>query len=317
MNVWQRLTQQPQRLWLRRALFQIHLWIGIAVGLYVLVISVTGSLVVFRNEIYNYFTVKPIIVEGQGEILTDEQFTEIAERAYPGFKVESIFRGRRAEQAVEIWMNGDGEEKKQRSFHPFTGEDLGNAIPPGIRAISWLLDLHDNLLGGETGRFINGIGGIFLTLLCLTGAVIWWPGIRNWRRSLLLHRNVGWKRFNWDLHSMIGFWSFVLVFIWGITGVYLSMPNPFNAAVDFLEPWEENTGNEPRFGDEVLLWFGRLHFGRYYGIPMKIAWTILGLIPPILFISGAIMWWNRVIRPAKERGQAAQSPNPAVQEIGD
>src|ERR1043166_5787149 len=92
MNIWQRLMQQPQRIWLRRALFQIHLWTGLAVGLYVLVISVTGSIVVFRIELYNRFTLKPITVTGQGAILTDEQVTATAEKAYAGFKVANIFR---------------------------------------------------------------------------------------------------------------------------------------------------------------------------------------------------------------------------------
>ena len=38
-------------MWTRRALFQIHLWTGIGVGLYILMISVTGSAIVFRREI--------------------------------------------------------------------------------------------------------------------------------------------------------------------------------------------------------------------------------------------------------------------------
>jgi uncharacterized iron-regulated membrane protein len=190
-----------------------------------------------------------------------------------------------------------GDEKRQRSFHPFTGEDLGDSIPAGMRLMNWMIDLHDNLLTGDTGRFWNGIGGIFLTLLCLTGMVIWWPGVKAWRQSLMVRRKVGWKRFNWDLHSALGFWFLLLVFIWGISGVYLSIPDPFNAVVDYFEPWEEVEGNDPRFGDDVLLWLGRLHFGRYYGIPMKVAWTILGLVPAVLFATGAVMWWNRVLRP--------------------
>src|SRR5581483_9237256 len=49
-GAWQRWLRQPQKVWLRRALFQIHLWSGIGVGLYVLLISVTGSVLVYRNE---------------------------------------------------------------------------------------------------------------------------------------------------------------------------------------------------------------------------------------------------------------------------
>jgi uncharacterized iron-regulated membrane protein len=53
MNYWERWLRRPQSLWLRKAIFQIHLWTGIALGLYVFVISVSGSAIVFRNELYN------------------------------------------------------------------------------------------------------------------------------------------------------------------------------------------------------------------------------------------------------------------------
>ena len=43
MTIWKRWVRQPHTLWLRRALFQVHLWTGIGVGLYILLISLTGA----------------------------------------------------------------------------------------------------------------------------------------------------------------------------------------------------------------------------------------------------------------------------------
>ena len=54
MGTWDRWLRQPQRVWLRRAAFQVHLWIGLAIGLYVVVLSVTGSVLVYRNELDRY-----------------------------------------------------------------------------------------------------------------------------------------------------------------------------------------------------------------------------------------------------------------------
>ncbi|MFL2538869.1 MAG: PepSY domain-containing protein [Candidatus Rariloculaceae bacterium] len=48
---WRRWVYRPQALPLRRVLYQVHLWLGITVGLYVVVISVSGSAVVFRREL--------------------------------------------------------------------------------------------------------------------------------------------------------------------------------------------------------------------------------------------------------------------------
>ena len=49
-----------------------------------------------------------------------------------------------------------------------------------------MLDLHDNLLNGPTGRRVNGIGALALLMLCASGLIIWWPGAARWRRSVLV-----------------------------------------------------------------------------------------------------------------------------------
>lgn len=51
-GAWQLWLHHPQRLWLRRMLFQVHMWSGISLGLYLFFISVTGSVLVYRNELY-------------------------------------------------------------------------------------------------------------------------------------------------------------------------------------------------------------------------------------------------------------------------
>ena len=94
LTVWQRWVRQPQKIWLRRALFQVHLWSGIALGLYILMISVTGSVLVYRNELYRAATPEPIISKGSGPRLTDDQLAEAARRLYPGYRVARIGRAR-------------------------------------------------------------------------------------------------------------------------------------------------------------------------------------------------------------------------------
>ena len=65
MNLWQRWLRQPQRVWLRRAMFQVHLWTGIAIGLYVVMLSLTGSVLVYRIELGNNLrTPRPAFQEG-------------------------------------------------------------------------------------------------------------------------------------------------------------------------------------------------------------------------------------------------------------
>src|SRR5437762_1204600 len=77
-NLWHRWVHHPQKIWLRRALFQVHLWSGIGIGLYVLMISVTGSVLVYSNELFRAATPKPIISQDSGPRLTDEQLKAAA-----------------------------------------------------------------------------------------------------------------------------------------------------------------------------------------------------------------------------------------------
>jgi uncharacterized iron-regulated membrane protein len=297
MNSWKRWKRHPQRLWFRKALFQIHLWTGIGVGVYILLVSISGSLLVYRNELYRAATPDPIIVAASGTRLSPDELKEAAIRAYPGYAITRVFLVSNPDQAVAIGLTR-GSDTKERLFDPYTGRDLGNSIARAILFLSWLLDLHDNLLFGRTGRLVNGIGALCLLTLALTGAVIWWPGARMWRRSLTPHRNVSWKRFTWDLHSAMGFWSVPFLLLFGITGVYLSYPDPFQAFADSIEPpTADNAGF--RAVDTVTYWLAYLHFGRFGGWSTKLIWAVLGMAPACLFVSGALMWWIRVVRRAR------------------
>ncbi|HUI76515.1 MAG TPA: PepSY-associated TM helix domain-containing protein [Bryobacteraceae bacterium] len=313
LTIWQRWIRQPQKIWLRRALFQAHLWSGIGVGLYVLMISVTGSVLVYRNELYRATTPEPIISKASGPRLTDNQLTQAAGRQYPGYRVLKLVRPRNPDQAVDVWLQRGGKIRK-RLFDPRTGSDLGDTVPMGIWLVSELLDLHDNLLGGMTGRNINGVGAVAVLGLAVTGLVIWWPGAKTWRRSLTLPRGVGWKRLTWHLHSMIGFWSLAFTVIFGLSAIYLVIPDFVQDLADRIEPpTAANAGK--RISDQVIYWLAYLHFGRINGIGIpchgpglcdqatKAVWALFGLAPAAMFVTGAIMWWNRVLRPRQARAR--------------
>jgi len=253
LTLWRRWVRQPQKVWLRRAVFQVHLWSGVGLGLYIFFISVTGSVLVYRNELY--------VAAAPDPAASDTE-------AYA--------------ESTGVWL------------------------------VSKLIELHDDLLGGPAGRRVNGLGAVAVLLVALTGLVIWWPGIKRWRRSLTLRRGVGWKRFIWDLHSAVGFWSFGFVLIFGLSGIYLCYPEQVQVLADWLEPYtDDNIGH--RFVDDALYWLAYLHFGRINGIGIpcsgpglcdqttKAVWAVFGLAPAAMFVTGAIVWWNRVLRPRLRR----------------
>ena len=311
MTYWQRWLQQPQTVWLRKATVQLHLWSGIGPGLYVLLISVTGSILVYRNELYRAATRDPIAVTALGAPLTDAQLTGVATREYPGYRVVIISRPPNPNLAVSISLEGVGNRlknsRKNRLFNPYTGADLGDSVPLGVWVVSKLLSLHDDLLGGTTGRKVNGVGALLVVALSLTGIVVWWPGIRTWRRSLGVPRGVRWQRLIWSLHSMVGFWCLGFILLFAVSGVYLSSPDLVQDLADRIEPLTDANART-RTVDQVIYWLAYLHFGRINGIGIpcrgpgicdaatKLTWAVVGLAPAGMFVTGAVMWWNRVIR---------------------
>lgn len=312
MSTWNRWLRQPQTLLWRRILFQVHLWVGVGLGLYILMISVTGSILVYRRDLTTALTIRPVHVAPLAHRLTRDELGAILQRGYPGFAVDDVSiprnRGRAMmDESVEVRLR-NGNKTIERMVDPYTGTDLGITERPVVTFIIWVGDLHDDLLGGPTGRLINGVGAIFATLLACTGAILWWPGIRNWRRGL----TIDWKRkryaFNWSLHNAIGFWMLAFVLLWGISGIYFSFPKPFNAIVDFFEPLSDSSA-QTRAGDTFLFWLAQLHFGRFPGYTIKAIWTLLGLAPAVLAVTGGLMWWYRVIL---KKPQRMERTEPAV-----
>ena len=205
---WQQWLKQPQSVWLHNVFFQIHFGIGAVAGVYLALMSVTGSISVYRNELSR------------------------------------------------------------------------------LTSVGWIVKLHTNLLLGSTGRLVNGIGAISLTLLCLTGGIIWWPGVKNWRRSLTVSWRAQFPRVNWDLHSALGFWCFFFVLLWGISGIYFAFPRWFDVLL-LIDPPD-------RFTDQGLFWLSELHFGRFSWFT-KAVWAVLGLVPAVLAFTGTFICCRRVI----------------------
>jgi Na+-transporting NADH:ubiquinone oxidoreductase subunit NqrD len=111
---------------------------------------------------------------------------------------------------------------------------------------------------------------------------------------------------------MIGFWSLAFLLIFGVSGAYLSLPQPIQNLADRIEPpTDANAGI--RVVDKIIYWLAFLHFGRVNGIGIpcsgpgvcdqatKAVWALFGLAPAAMFVTGAILWWTRVLRPKLAR----------------
>jgi uncharacterized iron-regulated membrane protein len=336
MNVLTRLFHQPQRVWLRRATFQIHLWTGLALGLYVVVLSITGSALVYRAELDRFFATPRALLDEHATPMTADQLRAAGASAYPGWTVSAVHEGRYRARSGGAGRTGGpggppggpgrprrlpdptativferGGQTQERLFNPYTGADLGDSTTRGQWFLLWVTRLHDDLLlDRPDGPWWNGLLSLVFTLSVITGGIVWWPGLSRWKRSLGVKVKGGWRRFNWDLHSALGFWLFAFMLMWGISGWYLGMPDPLTNLVERISDPALEYGDRP--GDVVLEWLPRLHFGRWrdptWGPWLKGVWAAVGLVPAMMFVTGLIMWWNRVLRRRRTSPEAFVEP---------
>lgn len=246
-----RFFERPRQVWLRKAVFQIHLWGGLLLALYIIAIGVSGSILVFKEELMP----KPRVSVGKVDYracTADQliQAIDVANTAVPGMKsflascptpANSLFtvtvRPQLRRPAGPPTARGGGSRLPQRTvyLHPHTAAVLGEAD----REASWLETVeqfHVNLLLGRSGRLWNGIGASVLLMLTITGMVLWWPGIKNWTRGLKVDFRKSWKRINFDLHSALGFWTIVFTLTWALTGMYFTWPKLFTTPIEKISP---------------------------------------------------------------------------------
>lgn len=310
MGGWRRWVARPQALHWRRLVVKLHLWLGLGLGAYIVLMSVTGSAVVLRPQFHQWLI--PRSVPMVGERLEEEVLHAAVRGVYLEHDVVSVRVPRQREMPVFVTLHRDGVQS-ERLFDPYAAVDLGSAYPDVLHAVEWLVELHDDLLAGSDGRRINGIGGLLVIVLLLSGAVVWWPGRDRWRHALLPGRPARTRRFARRLHNALGFWSWWLLFVWALTAVYFAFPEVFERTIDYFD---DDLTDAARPGQSVLDTFVRLHFGRFGGLTGRLTWVLLGLVPAALFVTGFATWWASAVQRRRARALAAAPEQTALEADG-
>jgi uncharacterized iron-regulated membrane protein len=233
MNLLQRYFRRPQTLLLRRAIFQLHLWVGLIVALYMAIIGLTGSVLVFRQEIDaralpgHWRELRTTSPANAGTIIAR------LNAVYPDLRMISLMAPTSFNPTFVATLLGRG--RISVACDPTTGEVLG-PVPRPAAWLTFVRQVHETLLIRGTGRVWNGGGAALLLLLAATGLVNWWPGVGSWRRALKVDFRRGWRRINFDLHSASGFWALLLISSWAVSGVYFAWPQEILQLVNSWSP---------------------------------------------------------------------------------
>lgn len=205
----------------KKAILFIHRWLGFISGLVVFVISVTGCIFCFQDEIQDsLFDYRK--VEGQAKpILQPSVFQKLSLEKYPEGKITSIFYFG-AERSVLVRLS-DQKKVMALYFNPYSGKLLYSGVFKDT-FFQFIKTVHLYLfLPRETGKIVSGVCVIIFVIIMITGLVLWWPKRKSDRkRSFTIKWGAKFKRVNYDLHNVLGFYVTSIVIISAVTGLSFS-----------------------------------------------------------------------------------------------
>lgn len=199
----------------RRFVFKLHLYTGLLIGLLLVLSGLSGSVLVFRDEIEAIAYPELLVTAARGERIAVDEVLQRVRRAYPDDLPFAIRMPRTPQQTYMVKLNGAHDLFVY--VDPYSGRILG-AQRQMDSPTGWISLLHTQLLSGEAGETALGIGALLLIGLCVTGLVLWWPRNGKISRGFKVQWSARWKRLNFDLHRASGVYAALLLLLTASTG---------------------------------------------------------------------------------------------------
>lgn len=228
---------------------KLHLWFGLSIGIIVFIVSGTGTMYVFKDEIQGILRKESMYVKKESitekplsiDVLREKVSLETNEK-YPISSVEIPLDKNKSyeflyyEKDKKTWNYFDEVKINKLVYvNQYTGEILGiynekYDLFPILKAIHWSL-----LLKSDWGKYVVGIPVVLFIIMLITGIILWWPKKSKKGRFWFNWKNVKtWKRKNYDLHNILGFYASFIALLLSLSGIYFAYPwvkNAFNVAL--------------------------------------------------------------------------------------
>lgn len=205
----------------------IHLWAGLIVGIPAAILGFTGIALMVAH---------PLPAEIGAVVPTDiDRTIAIARASAPeGAAVLQYVPPEGPGAPASVRVAGPRTPDNPRGFQTIEIDtEQGTILPPSVSPMGWqriMHDLHGNLMvGGRGGRQLVGWVGVVMTLMGITGVVIWWPKAGKWREAFSVKTTGTTRRLLHDLHGAAGIWGLIVFVIVCLTGVVISFPAWFGA----------------------------------------------------------------------------------------
>ena len=211
-----------------------HLWLGLASGLIVLFLAITGCIYVFSQEISNWARKDEIYVPKvtQTRIPVTQLWQQTQEAVGKKIQINSVQVYNDPEKSVvftcykgsegSIWYFGNIDQYYSIYTDPYTGKVLGIYDEEMdffniVKMLHWSL-----LLSHPIGQQITGWATFIFVIMLITGIILWWPKNKAARKQRVWFQwkeTTKWRRKNYDLHNILGFYIASIALIIALTGM--------------------------------------------------------------------------------------------------
>lgn len=218
----------------KKAIGKLHLWLGLSSGLVVFIVSLTGAIFTFQDEIRDLTEPwRKVEMTATAPVLLPSRLQSAALAQHPGVaKATTWVTYFGPGRSATVFFTDPAGAPTQVYLNPHTGQilhehDLRRHFFSIVQAIHMTL-----LLPEAVAKWVVGGSVIIFLLMLGTGLVLWWPKRRQERKQrLTIKWGSRWRRINYDLHNVLGFYVASIAGLLALTGLFMVFPWLLNSAM--------------------------------------------------------------------------------------
>jgi uncharacterized iron-regulated membrane protein len=197
-----------------------HLYLGIIAGFIIAIIGVTGSILVFQDDIDLALNKDYFLVQQEQHKIPLEAIVPMVKARYPALRFDYAMN--EDDGPNRAYRFYDFATEKEFFINPYTAKMSGKRLYQSS-FIRIVMNIHTSLLVPKIGEYITGTAALILLILTITGLRLWIT--KKWKQLksvLTVNFKAGFKRQNYDWHNVIGFYTAPIVAFLSLTGLCIS-----------------------------------------------------------------------------------------------
>ena len=205
----------------KKIIGKLHLWLGLTSGLVVFIIAMTGCLYAFKTEIENTVQSYRFVAPEAVVKYLPSQMKEIAEQQLPGKNIHAVLYPGEDRAVRAIFYQ---EEPDYYYFYVYMNQYTGEVLKVkdmNADFFQFIIDGHFYLwLPHSIGQKVTATATLIFLVMIITGLFLWWPKNKNaTKQRFTIKWNARWRRKNYDLHNVLGFYVTWVAIILASTGL--------------------------------------------------------------------------------------------------